>query len=377
MLTVIIFILVLSVLVIIHELGHFLLAKKHGIAVHEFGLGYPPRLLTLFHWRGTKFSLNAIPFGGFVQMKGEDDHVEEMTVDFDRGNQDAFYQKSIGARMQVTLAGIAFNLIFAILAFAGIFSNLGIPQPLHDQVRISQVSPDSPAAAAGLQAQTNLLAFYSNEQWVEINSIQQAQEFVRAHLGETVRVRISAPCVELSCPLAFTEHELYLRQAADIPEGQGAMGVAFQEVLFIKYPWYQMLPYSIYYGFEQSLSLALLILQTLGQLLIDLLSGQQMVAPVAGPIGIVDQVQRYGLFDGGFWSILNFAALLSVNLAIMNLLPIPALDGGRAVLLIAEKFVRRKRIDKVARYLNYFGYVFLLSLMVLVSINDIRNIFIR
>jgi len=378
---VLIFILVLSFLVIIHELGHFLLAKKHGIQVDEFGIGYPPRFLKLFNWRGTLFSLNAIPFGGFVQMKGEEGEDPEQAADQIGSNSkiraNAFYQKSLSAKLQVTLAGIVFNLIFGVLSFAIIFSNLGIPQPLADQVRLSMVQEGSPAAMAGLKVNTNILALYSDGQWLEVKNITQVQEFVAAHLGQTVGVKTTLPCAETACPTEFTEHELYLRTKEETPENEGAMGVQFQETIYKKYPWYQMIFYSVWHGLQQSFALSMLILQTLGQLVGDLFQGKQIDGSVAGPIGIVDQVQRYGLFDGGWLSILNFAALLSVNLAIMNLLPIPALDGGRVVLLIVEKIFKRQRVEKIARYLNYAGYIFLLSLMVLVSFNDIRNIFIR
>jgi regulator of sigma E protease len=376
---VLIFILVLSVLVIIHELGHFLLAKKHGIQVDEFGIGYPPRFLKLFTWRGTLFSLNAIPFGGFVQMKGEEGEDPSQSGEqvISKPQKDAFYQKSLSAKLQVTLAGIVFNLIFGVLSFAVIFSNLGIPEPLFDQVRLSMVQEGSPAAAAGLRENTNILALYSDGQWLEVKNITQVQEFVAAHLGQTVGVKTTLSCMESSCPAESTYHELYLRTKEETPENEGAMGVQFQETIYKKYPWYKMIFYSVWHGLQQSLALSMLILQTLGQLVTDLFQGKQIDGAVAGPIGIVDQVQRYGLFEGGWLSILNFAALLSVNLAIMNLLPIPALDGGRVVLLIVEKIFKRQRVEKIARYLNYAGYIFLLSLMVLVSFNDIRNIFIR
>lgn len=364
-----IFILILSVLVIVHESGHFLAAKKNKIKVKEFGLGYPPRILKLFHWRETLFSLNLIPFGGFVQMDGENGPEEGIEL------SGSFYEKSKKARLEVILAGVVFNFIFGILAFAVVFYQLGIPTPLDNQARIQTVSSDSPAAKANLLANTNIVAFKVNEQWIETNDIPKVQEFVAAHLGETVSIRTTSICDQEKCPDQYQESSIYLRTKEETPSGEGTMGITFSEAIFKNYPWYLMPLMTIFHAFKQSIALSWLIIQSLGQLLVDLFSGKGVQQEIAGPIGIVDQASTYGFFDGGILSIINFAALLSINLGIMNLLPIPALDGGRAVLVILEKFFKRQKIDKISSYLNYFGYISLLALMVIVSFNDIRNIF--
>ncbi len=363
-----IFIIVLSVLVIIHEAGHFLAARRNKIKVKEFGLGYPPRARQLFSWRGTIFSLNWIPFGGFVQMEGENGPEE-------KDSADSFYNKSIRARLEVLLAGVFFNFVFGIVAFAVVFYQLGVPILLSGQARIQEVLADSPAAAAGLEANTNILAFQVNGEWIETKEISQIQNLVSANLGETVLVRTSLPCDQEKCPVEFADYSIYLRNSEEIPSDQGAMGIVFSEMIFKNYPWYQMPFATISQAFKQSFALSAMILQALWQMIIDLSAGRGLQQEIAGPIGIVDQAATYGFFDGGWLSILNFAALLSINLGIINLLPIPALDGGRAVLVIMEKFIKRKYLDKVANYLNYFGYLSLLALMVLVSFNDIKNLF--
>jgi regulator of sigma E protease len=365
-----IFILILSVIVIIHEAGHFIFAKKNKINVREFGLGYPPRVLKLFNWKGTLFSLNLIPFGGFVQMDGENG-----PEDSSSNSHDSFYDKSIKARLAVVLAGVAFNFIFGILAFAFVFYKLGIPTQLNGQARIQEVVANSPAAKANLIGNSNILAFKANDQWVEMSDISKVQEFASVHLGETIMIRTSLPCNQEICPKEFQESSIYLRTKEETPQGEGSMGITFTDVIFKNYPWYLMPFMTIFHAFKQSIALSLLIIQSLGQLVADLFAGRGIQQEVAGPIGIIDQANTYGFFDGGFLSIINFAALLSINLGIMNLLPIPALDGGRAVLVVLEKFFKRKKIDKVASYLNYFGYISLLALMVIVSFNDIKNIF--
>lgn len=364
-----IFILILSFLVIIHEAGHLLSAKRNGIKVKEFGLGYPPRVLKLFNWKGTLFSLNLIPFGGFVQMEGENGPESEV---FDK---DSFYEKSKKARLEVILAGVFINFVFGILAFAVVFYQIGIPKQLNGQARIQSVLENSPAAKANLAPNTNILAFKVNEQWIEMDDISKVQSFASQHLGETVIIRTSLTCDQENCPKEFQENSIYLRTKEETPSGEGSMGITFSDVIFKTYPWYLMPFMTIFHAFEQSLNLGIMIIQSLWQLVVDLFAGRGVKQEIAGPIGIVSQANSFGFFDGGFLSILNFAAILSINLGIMNLLPIPALDGGRAVLVVLEKFFKRKKIDKIANYLNYFGYISLLALMIIVSFNDMRNIF--
>jgi regulator of sigma E protease len=364
-----IFIIVLSVLVIIHEAGHFLAAKRNKIRVKEFGLGYPPRARKLFTWRGTIFSLNWIPFGGFVQMDGENGPEEQEAA------SGSFYNKSIRARLEVLLAGVLFNFVFGILAFAVVFYNLGVPVLLSGQARIHEVLPESPAAQAGLEPNTSILAFQVNGEWVETREISQIQSLVAANLGQTVQIRTSLACEQEKCPDEFRESSIYLRTQQETPDSQGAMGVIFSEMIFKSYPWYQMPFATVIEAFKQSLALAALILQALWQLIVDLGAGRGVQQEIAGPIGIVDQASTYGFFEGGWLSILNFAALLSINLGIINLLPIPALDGGRAVLVMMEKLIKRKYLDHAAHYLNYFGYISLLALMLFVTFNDLKNLF--
>lgn len=364
-----IFIIILSVLVIVHEFGHYISAKRNGINVKEFGLGYPPRILKLFKYKGTLFSLNAIPFGGFVQMEGENGPEKD-----EEPSDGSFYEKSIWARLKVVLNGVVFNFVFGILAFAIVFYQIGIPISLDGQARIQDIASGSPAAEAGLVANSNILALKSDNQWIEVNGISDVQDFTAVHLGETVGIRTSFECSDAQCPDQFNEQSIYLRSKDETPEGQGSMGITFADAVFKKYPWYLMPIMTVFHAFKQALALTVLILQSLGQLITDLFAGRGVQQQVAGPIGIVDQANTYGFFDGGFLSILNFAALLSINLGIMNLLPIPALDGGRAILVLLEKFISRKKIDKVSYYLNYVGYISLLALMVIVSFNDIRNL---
>jgi len=378
---IIVFLLVLSFLVLIHELGHYLLARKNKIRIKEFGLGYPPRILKLFTYQGTVFSLNAIPFGGFVQLEGEngpEGKKKQTTIKKNKKDKwGPFFTKSMSARLQTLLAGVFFNFVFGIAAFSIIFIQTGIPQELPNQARIYQLKEQSPAVDAGLQENTNIVGFYSNfdQQWVTVNTIGEVQDYVDNHLGEEVTVKTTELCESTNCPDNYQEFQVYLRKETERSESEGAMGVIFTTVIYEHYPWYLAIIKGSIYGFKEAIMLGLLIIEALGTLIIDLVNGRSVAMDVAGPVGIVHQAQTYGFFDGGFLNILSFAALLSINLGVMNLLPIPALDGGRAVFILLEKVIAKEKIEKIANWANYFGFFVLILLMIFVSVNDVMKFF--
>jgi regulator of sigma E protease len=361
-------------------MGHYLLARKNKINIKEFGLGYPPRILKLFTYQGTIFSLNAIPFGGFVQLEGENGPDDQNKIDLHKKNDKQwgpFFAKSISARLQTLLAGVFFNFIFGIIAFSIIFTQTGIPQDLGEQARIYELRDGSPAITAGMKENTNIVGFYSefDQQWVMVNSVKEVQDYVDNHLGEEVIVRTTETCELTNCPDSYQEFAVYLRKDSEREETEGAMGVIFTNIVYEDNPWYLAIIKGSIYGFKEAILLGFLILEALGNLIIDLVSGRSVAMDVAGPVGIVHQAQTYGFFDGGFLNILSFAALLSINLGVMNLLPIPALDGGRAVFVVLEKVIAKKKIEKVANWANYLGFFILILLMIFVSVNDVMKFF--
>jgi regulator of sigma E protease len=378
---IVVFILVLSFLVLIHELGHYLLARKNKITIKEFGLGYPPRIFKLFTYQGTIFSLNAIPFGGFVQLEGEDGPEDKKQIIANKQHQNKqwgpFFTKSMPARLQTLLAGVFFNFVFGIVAFSIIFTKTGIPQELVNQARIYELKEHSPAINAGMQENTNIVGFYSeyDQQWVAVDNISAVQNYVDNHLGEEVTVKTTELCQSTICPDKYQQYQVYLRKEAEKSESEGAMGVVFTNVVYEHYPWYSAIIKGVVYGFKEAIMLGFLILQALGTLIGDLIHGRSVAMDVAGPVGIIHQAQTYGFFDGGFLNILSFAALLSINLGIMNLLPIPALDGGRALFILLEKVIAKNKIEKVANWANYLGFFVLILLMIFVSVNDVIKFF--
>jgi regulator of sigma E protease len=361
--SIIIFILILSVLVIIHELGHFFAARFMGMKVEEFGLGYPPRALKLFKWKETLFSLNWIPFGGFVSIKGEDEAAG------------AFHRFSTNKRLVVILAGAIVNFLFGVLAFSLVFSISGIPTRLK-QPRIGEISPNSPAEKVNLPTEVNILGLRVDDELIKTNDVEEVIKEISDHQGETVQLVTTGHCQQLECEEILHEFEVYLRKPAEIPEGQGSLGIIFQPVVYLDYPWYEMPFRGAWYGLIQAFWLGRVILEGLRDLLTNMVTLGQVPEEIAGPVGIVHQATSEGIFAEGYLVLLSFSGMLSINLAVMNVLPIPALDGGRALFVLIEKIVGRKKIERIEQYANYVGYTLLLGLIILVTIRDVIRIFV-
>lgn len=373
-------VLVLSFLVIIHELGHFLAAKWMKIKVEEFGLGYPPRAVTLFKKWGTIFSLNWIPFGGFVRMDGEDgpeadaEPVAKLTQKkpaktvVTEATEAPFYTKTILQRLVVILAGATVNFVFGILAFSIVFSVMGIPTG----ALITGISPGSPAEQVGLPLNYAIIKAEADGKVFDIRGYNQLLSFTQSHYGRPVTFTSIGPCEGHSCQATTRVDQVTLRDRAAAEQG-GALGVRADDYTTF-YPWYQMPFKGIVVGFEQAVLLSWSILVALGQMISNLLTQAIVPGDVMGPVGIADGARKAGIFSQGPILILLFAGVISVNLAIMNVLPIPALDGGRAVFILLEKIIGKKTIHKVEGYANYGGYIVLLSLIVLITARDVIRI---
>lgn len=340
---------VLGVLVFWHELGHFLGALWMKVNVEEFGFGYPPRLWTMFVWRGVKFTLNWLPLGGFVRMVGEE------------GNFDAegsLTSKKPYQRAIVLLAGPLMNLILAPILYTIVFVS-GTPYPL-GPVEITVIAPDSPAAAAGLQV---------GDQFVDLAGTQptttaDVSAVTRQHQGRAmdVTVRRGEEIVTVS---------LVPRLPAEIPEGQGPTGIAIQRSF--------VTADNIVQAFVMGLRHTWEVLTAMVTGLVDLVQSIFMPGSVsapaggiAGPVGIAritGELARQGLIP-----LIELTAFLSLNFFIINLLPLPALDGGRLMFVGLEALRRGKRIAPEREALVHLaGMVALLALMLVVSYIDLAN----
>lgn len=379
--TLLLFIAILSLLVFVHELGHFLAAKKAGILVEEFGFGLPPKI-----WGKkigeTTYSINALPIGGFVRLYGEDGS-GETSIDGAKGR--AYFEKSIPRRLSVLLAGVTMNLLLAIVSFSILYFVLGIPTKT-GKIKILGITKDSPAQFAGLKEEDQIIG-------VDGTKVISVDEFVRLtaeKVGKKIQLEISRdknnPCKpsadtkvlggatpskeDFGCRGENMLISLIPRESP--PEGEGALGVVISETELRKYPLWQMPYLGAREGFKESLTWAKMIVSSLKQTLTTLVVMGKVPRDVAGPIGIFQITGQVA--KDGFLAVLQFLGILSVNLAIINILPFPALDGGRLIFLGYEVITRKKASAKIELLVNQIGMAILLSLMVLITINDVLRL---
>ncbi|MBI2607734.1 MAG: RIP metalloprotease RseP [Candidatus Doudnabacteria bacterium] len=368
-LTIIIFILILGLLVFVHELGHFVMAKRAGMEVEEFGFGFPPRLFG-FKKGGTVYSLNWIPLGGFVKIVGEDGS--------DSDNPRSFGNKRFGSRFMVLVAGVTMNFILAWVLISlglglGLPTVIGDPAELSDSAKVREVhvsvveiASDSPADQAGLRVGDSVLAINGEE----IDTLEETAILAKNNAGLETLYTIKRGGEEFDRTLIPRE---------DHPEDEGPIGVTVSTVARVAYPWYETLPR----GLVATFNLLLSILSAFGVIISRLFAGQGVGADLAGPVGIA--VLTRDVAQLGFIYLVQFTAVLSVNLAIINAIPFPALDGGRILFLIIEKVRGKKMRAKIEQVANTVGFVLLLLLMVLVTVKDfgrfdiierVKNLFI-
>ncbi len=392
---------VFGLLILVHEFGHFIAARWAGIRAEEFGLGFPPRLLGIRKrdtggWevirfggkgdeeddydvyakqtplRGTSgsvskrdaavsdhtiYSLNLLPIGGFVRMTGETGDVSDETGNYD---PKSFAAKSAAKRIIVLCAGVAMNFLLAMVLFSVAY---GLGEPTYP-AQIARVVPGSPAAIAGLRANDTIIVVNNQpvRQFADvrdiIDKIIAADNNRHATVPVTLVIRHVGETNSITTMVNVREHP---------PAGQGAMGIEGKTVL-ISSPLWQAPFKGAMYTFTTTGQ----FVQALGQMATGSAPFQ-----VTGPVGIVritgDVAQS--IPDQGWWPILSFTALLSLNLAIVNILPFPALDGGRVVLILVELVRGGKRLKPEREgMINLVGMSILLTLMMVVTFFDISNI---
>lgn len=360
MFTFLIFMAVLGVLVLVHELGHFVMAKRAGMKVEEFGFGFPPRLWGIKKGE-TIYSLNWIPFGGFVKILGEDGQVAD--------NPRSFSAYGAGAKSGVLVAGVIMNILLAVFLLTivnlwGIRIGFEGDQPLAEATEIKlqliQIDAGSPAAKAGLEVLDEILSIRNGSESIDQPRIKQTQKFINDHRGQTVTIKLQRG-------QEILERSVIPR--LDPPPGEGALGVSLALTGLIKYPWYQ----AIYRGAEQTAMLTANTFLGYGQAIKSALTKGSPGPQLSGPIGIARFTGRAA--QVGFIYLLQLVALLSVNLAVLNIIPIPALDGGRLFFVLLEK-IKGSALPKRAEALaNSIGFSLLILLMIYVTTKDILSFF--
>jgi regulator of sigma E protease len=363
MLTTLTFLIILSLLVFVHEAGHFIAAKRSGVLVEEFGFGYPPRVFGIKYGE-TLYSINLLPFGGFVRLYGEDDGLTTPTAKEKIPKKRAYYQQSPIIKALMISAGVAMNFLLAVVVFGIAYSITGIPVETN-QVNVVEVAPGSPAAQLGFQNQDQILAVGTQPQdLTPVTDTKHFLEFVNQHLDQPIYVQILRAAQPLNLSVTPRSHP---------PEGQGPLGVTISSVELRYFPWWQMPIRGAIEGFQEALAWTRLVITMLASTLSTLITQGVVSEGVAGPVEIyrlTGQVVKFG-----FVAVLRFIGILSVNLAVVNILPIPALDGGRLVFVIIEA-IRGKRPDpSLERTINTVGVTLLIILLLLITMNDLVRIF--
>ena len=351
-LTVVSFVLVMSVIVFVHELGHFLVAKRNGIIVDEFGFGYPPRLLKIGEKDGTEYTINWIPFGGFTRMRGEDDPTE-------RGS---FAAASKWARASTLLAGAGMNFLLGIILFAILIMATGVPDTSRPGAEITGVVPDSPAEQAGLLVGDRIVAADS----VQIVTLEDLQQYTNAHLGEPVTFEVERPSADGS----ETAVQLTATARTEYPSDQGPLGVMIGEAVRPAKIWE-----AAWGGVQTTWDIIALTVSIPATLIRE---GKPISdAGFLGPVGIAvttGDVVRSAVTVNSALPVIRFMALLSVALGFTNLLPIPALDGGRLLFVLFEA-IRRKRVAPAQEGLvHLLGFGLLLVLVGIVTVREITSL---
>lgn len=367
MLAIIVFIIILSILVMLHELGHFLMAKRAGIGVEEFGFGLPPRA-----WGKkigeTIYSINWLPFGGFVKLVGED------PTDKRREQENSYYVKTIWQRALVVVAGVVANLILAVLIFYIVLFALGfrVSLPLFfehqfkfvnqtKQVLIADVNEGSVAQKAGIKIGDSIIEIEGHE----ISSIDALQEIVRASEGKELTILLEDPVNNKQrTVMAVPKYNEQLEAAA--------LGVGLGELVVLNY---QTLPQKIFSGFAHSWNTLDYSARVFGQLIVYSIRARDISSVsegVSGPVGIA-QITSQAVALGPI-SVLQLAGLLSLNLAAINILPIPALDGGRFFFIVLEAITRRRIYPTFEKWVHTIGFAVLIGLIILVTYNDILKL---
>ncbi|MDP3987781.1 MAG: site-2 protease family protein [Candidatus Levybacteria bacterium] len=390
LITLLVFLIILSVLVIIHELGHFLVAKKFGIKVEEFGFGLPPRVFG-FKKGETLYSVNWLPIGGFVKLYGEDEagggkvqlKVQSSKSKVKELNR-AFFARPVGQRAAVVVAGVVMNAILAIIIFYGFLfiSNFktqlpllgehkffGVEQSNTSDIVINAVAKDSPAEKTGIKPlskivsidgkkitdQKDLIAIINENKGKEIEVVWQDVNTNKIYKGSVVP-RVSPP------------------------KGEGSLGISFFPVTMVVLD-YKTPAQKVFSGIVHPVNLMVYNFDVMGQL-IGVSIKEKNAAPlgegVSGPVGIyslVGNIVQIPNLKERVLQVLNLAGILSISLAFFNILPIPALDGGRLFFIVFEGVTRRKIPARFESWAHAIGMIVLLSLIALVTVHDLMRVF--
>lgn len=346
-------------LVVLHEFSHFWTARRFGVEVEEFGIGYPPRLFGKKIGK-TIYSINLLPFGAFVKMKGE------MESEKDKGS---FSALPVSKRILIALAGVISFWIISAIIFSFLFF-LGNQVAISDEeddnlispkVQIAGIAKNSPAENAGLKIGDVIVRIQSSDFEIQkVTKVKEIQEFTRAHLGEELILTIER---------GKETFEVKVIPRENPPPGEGPMGVILARTAIKKYPIHLAIWEGTTYTFKSTLS----IIEGYFLALKNVFAGKPSGVEVVGPVGIFQMAFHF--MQLGVIYFLNFLAILSIYLAILNALPIPAFDGGKVLFLVVEAIRKRPISQEIEQKITAFFFILLIIFAFFVTIKDIQRLF--
>lgn len=370
MITIILFILILGILVFVHELGHFAVAKFFGIRVDEFGMGFPPRAKKLLTRNGTDYTLNWIPFGGFVKIYGEDS--------LENGDTDPDYHRSMGAKkwwqqVLVLIAGVTMNILLAWALFSISFmigaptAVSGVDHPekvVNPQLTVLQVMPKSPAEKSGLVAGDKILLLETLDAKISGTDLS-ADNFTSAIRSTELAIPIHLQIQKIDKTIT----DLLIIPEKGLVSDYPAIGVSVDQVGMYREGFFS----SIKSGLVNTYSITVQTGKAFGKLIHDAFLGKADTKSLTGPVGLVSVVgdaQKIGAVY-----VIMLTAMISINLAVLNLIPFPALDGGRIVVVLIEAITRRKVKTSIIQWINTIGFFLLIALMIFITVKDVIKLF--
>lgn len=352
---IVIFLVILLVLILSHEAGHFFTAKGFGIKVEEFGFGIPPRIAGIKKGE-TLYSFNLLPFGGFVKIFGEEGQ--------EKGDHRSFGSKNAWQKSAVLLAGVGANVVLAFLIFS-IVSMLGAPKVILEEdvalypdakITILEIVPNSPAAKADIKMGDKV----GNIVGLVPKSLQEMQVLIKSNAGKNIEITFERNGDTL-------KKEITPR--VDYPLGEGPLGVALSWTRLEKTSWYKA-PIE---GAKTTWNTFLGTIYGFSSAIKNLVVGEKQSVQIAGPIGIFNITKD--VTATGFNMLLMLVGVLSVNLAIINVIPFPGLDGGRFLFVILESIRRKPISPKISSIYHGIGLAILIALMIAITLRDVSRIF--
>ncbi len=365
--SIILSIIIFAILILVHEFGHFIVAKLFGIRVDEFGIGFPPKIFGKKIGE-TEYTFNLFPIGGFVKIFGETPDDESIDG---KDSRRSFVNKPKYIQASVLVAGIFSNILLAWFLLSIGFM-IGLPTPVGNvpegrilsdiSLTITEITPNSPAEKVGLKIGDVILSMKTGGDFVSNPSTVMVQKFIADNSQKDISILFKRG--------EKFEKTVTLRPVEGIIN-KPAIGIGMDEIGMLKLPAYL----AFYDGAKLTAKLTKDTFFGLADFFGSIFLGNANLSTIAGPVGIVGMVGQANNF--GFVYLLSLTALISISLAIINLIPFPALDGGRLLFLIIEKIKRSPIKPKIANTLNAIGFVVLILLMVVITYNDIFRLIIK